>query len=73
MPFEDDCRDADYRRDPGRPKKRPPTDQCAVGAENSHKAPGVRLVGPEREAFLSEPALTSHRRLDCPEGRTSFC
>ncbi len=43
MPF-DDNRDADYRRDPERPKRR---EQSA-----ERDAPAVRLVGPEREAFV---------------------
>jgi len=44
MPFDLDCRDADYRRDPDRPKK------CEQSGELDEGP--VRLVGPEREAFL---------------------
>lgn len=42
-PFDIDCRDADYRRDPERPR---------VKARDEAQAPAVRLVGAEREAFL---------------------
>jgi len=56
MPFDLDCCDRDYRLDPERPKRREHV------AENSHESVGgggpidapVRLVGPEREAFLSD-------------------
>jgi hypothetical protein len=51
MPFDLDCRDADYRRDPNRPKR------CEQPTEREVEAPAVRLVGPEREGFLADPAI----------------
>lgn len=63
MPFDLDCRDADYRRDPNRPQLQPKTAINGSGTECSRVAErAVRLVGPEREAFIKGTDQPS----DCP-------
>lgn len=44
MPFDDDNRDADYRRDPERPR---------VKVQSEEQPRAMRLVGAEREEFLA--------------------
>jgi len=45
MPFDIDCRDADYRRDPERPSAK-----ACLG----ERSPAVRLVGADRPESLQE-------------------